>query len=811
MVAALRIFLVILLASTAGASGLLVFRGGGKLQFSEAISLQINGKDKALVLGATPDSSAAAKDLPTVRLVSTLVKDANSGVVAVYSRAQPPRFLYPDGLSRKPAPPAVEAWKDSKITFRKSQADKTPMEVPANQFVAFLAGGVEELADLCTDADALKLIGGAGGVFPAQLELTAAAVAAYGSSTAMASVERHVAGVMRTRAERFESGTDSAQSLDEGLRFARLSAEAYPALAEHERYRKLLAGNRSWLDRRLAILRALEAGSQWDAFLLGYRDFEKHQSSFPDLAAAQRQALKESLDRHWKAGRDGLKNGQHRRAFEELKLASLRNPSDPAVQKDLAVAWSEYSRQTASDLRAKRKSLSSGERDALNQSLHFAQRYREQKKLDEALKSIRDAERTDPEALPVLLAKAEVLGARNEIVSALASLDIYDLHAVDEERAAGVKLRNELLFELTVGLNELAKQVEAAWKDGRYHETLRLAQRGLLANDKSPRFLYYAGLASLVTREQKSGFELLKRYLEYSNTLDADPKQRAEVLGLTAVPSTPPAAPGDGVPNWFSGRKLPAGVFYCPASLAFQPRIDRIAASNKMTVRYVWDGPRLKSIIPSFEKPEQATGEKPVVFTYDPRIPHAVGVDPGETPRKVGSDPDELLKNANVVLADYPFADLQMIRRLTGRQPALTVTGNRFFNPFVWERPYLFSLEYDEQGRVKWARQLPGGDRLQAPPVLVEFSWDGLKLTSIKAFQLAEGGASPPILIYERVQRYVQDRLVGEEIRAGGKSSSIKYNWNAGALVSAECGRDESLDNRSRDVSFATSAASRGG
>jgi len=574
-------------------------------------------------------------------------------------------------------------------------------------------------------------------------------------------------------------------------------------------YRKLLAGNKNWLDRRLAILRALEAGSQWDAFLLGYRDFEKHQSSFPGLAATQRQALKESLSKHWKAGKNGLGNGQHRRAFEELRLASLRHPTDPSVQKDLAIAWSEYSRQTASDLRAKRKSLSTGEREALSQSLHFAQRYREQKKLAEALKSILDAERIDPEALPVLLAKAEVLGARNEIVSALAALDRYDMHAVDEERAAGVKLRNELLFELTVGLNELAKKVEAAWGEGRYHETLRLARRGLLANDKSSKFLYYAGLASLVTRDQQSGLELLNRYLEFSNTLDADPKQRAEVLGLTSVASG--SAPiSDGVPNWFSGRKLPPGIVYCPSSLAFQQKIDRIAASNKMTVRFVWEGPRLKSIIPSFEKPEQATGEKPVVFTYDPRVPHAVAVDPGDTPRKEVSDPDELLKNANVVLVNYPFADLQMIQRLTGRQPALTVTGNRYFNPFIWERPYVFSLEYDEQGRVTSARQLPGGDGPQRPPVKVEFSWDGLRLTSIKAYQLVEGGSAPPALIYERVQRYVQDRLVGEEIRAGGKSSSIKYNWNAGALVSAECGKDESVDNRSRDVSFAGSAPAHG-
>jgi hypothetical protein len=446
----------------------------------------------------------------------------------------------------------------------------------------------------------------------------------------------------------------------------------------------------------------------------------------------------------------------------------------------------------------------------MSQSLHFAQRYREQKKLDEALKSIGDAERIDPRALPVLLAKAEVLGARSEIVSALSALDIYDMHAVDEERAAGVKLRNELLFELTVGLDELAKQVEAAWKDGRYHETLRLARKGVLANDKSSKFLYYAGLASLVTRDQQAGLGFLKRYLESSNTLDADPKQRLEVIGIMSLPGAS-APPSGGEPNWLSGQKLPPGAAYCPSSLAFQHRIDRILASNKMTVRYLWEGPRLKSITPSFEKPEQATGEKPVVFSYDSRVPHAVAVDSGGTARKEVADPDELLKSANVVLANYPFADLQMIYRLTGKQPALTVTGNRFFNPFVWERPYVFSLDYDDQGRVKSARQVTPAEGPQHPAVMVEFSWDGLKLASIRAYPLAEGTAAARAAIYERVQRYAQDNLMGEEIRAGGKSSSIKYNWKAGALVSAECGKDETVDSRSRDVSFASSAAVQGG
>ena len=46
----------------------------------------------------------------------------------------------------------------------------------------------------------------------------------------------------------------------------------------------------------------------------------------------------------------------------------------------------------------------------------------------------------------------------------------------------------------------------------------------------------------------------------------------------------------EGEANWFSGVKLPKGLFYCPISLAFQPHIDHIDASNKLheVVRMGW-------------------------------------------------------------------------------------------------------------------------------------------------------------------------------------------------------------------------------
>jgi hypothetical protein len=454
--------------------------------------------------------------------------------------------------------------------------------------------------------------------------------------------------------------------------------------------------------------------------------------------------------------------------------------------------------------------LNAGQREAIAQSLHFAGRYREQNKLDEAMKSVAEAERIDPTALPVLLAKAGIQGARNEIAAALETLDVFDMHAVDEERPAGAKLRNELMFQLTAGSEEFRKKSDAAWTAGRFHESLRLARLGLMANANAPGLLHRAGAAALVTRDRQGGADLLKRYLIASNTLDSDQAQRASVYQLlTSVDETaaPPAASGE--PNWFSGMKLPPEAVYCPASLAFQRKIDHIHASNKFSVRYQWEGVKLKAIVPAFEKGVAPSGEAPAVFCYHPQVPHVVAVDQGSVPRTLPADPDQLLQASNVVLPNTPLADPFMAARLTGHAITLTVAGNRFFNPFIWEKPYVFAVEYDAQGRAIRARQQPETGPAARQPVIAEFSWDGSRLTSIRVHQMVAGVASAP-LIYERTMRYEQGRLVGEGIKAGPKSSSIKYKWEGGQLVSAECEKDETVDSRSRDVFFVAAASPRG-
>ena len=66
---------------------------------------------------------------------------------------------------------------------------------------------------------------------------------------------------------------------------------------------------------------------------------------------------------------------------------------------------------------------------------------------------------------------------------------------------------------------------------------------------------------------------------------------------------------------------MPENVYYDPVSLAFQPKIATIDASNKLKVAFEWDGEKLKAINPSFEKNERISGEKRITFAYDDQVP----------------------------------------------------------------------------------------------------------------------------------------------------------------------------------------------
>ena len=182
------------------------------------------------------------------------------------------------------------------------------------------------------------------------------------------------------------------------------------------------------------MLRAFAAAQEWDALLIGGRDFERYQQAYPQMSTLHTDALKQSLALHREAGERNLKEGEYGPAWREFRLASTRQPSDAIMRQKVLMAWIDYSRQTAIDEQRNRKQISAGERAAIGQALSYADGYLKQNKLEQALKSVLEAEHIQSNSLPVLLKKAEILGAQHEYTQALAALDSYDRLAVNEER-----------------------------------------------------------------------------------------------------------------------------------------------------------------------------------------------------------------------------------------------------------------------------------------------------------------------------------------------------------------------------------------
>jgi hypothetical protein len=776
-------------------AGILVMRVPGGFRFAEAVSITLNGKDKALNLGSDPKLGDRIGKLASIKPAGAVVLDADSGVIADYEQGRVD-YLFPEGLPKNAQVGSAAAWRSVKLTIR--APDKTVSEVNFADFVAFLPAGLPQLTSSATDHTTLELIGGKSKVLDTQLALISSSVRAYPADPSVGSLEKFVEQAMQRRYEIFEEGTAGTEVLQEALRFAQLSAEIYPAHPAQARLRELVAARKAWLDRRVAVIKTFAAVQDWDSLLTADRDLERYEQAFPDLANLHREALKQSLDFHRRTGEERLTEGDFASAYREFHLASLRQPSDKIVQQKVLMAWTDYSRRAASDRIGDRKQLGSGPRAALEQALRFAAGYKDQNKLDEALRSSSEAEAIDPDSLPVLLKKAEILGARGEFTEAFSTLDKYDLRAVEEEREKASNLRNDLLFKRASSVEDIKAKLRSDWSDGNYNRMRELALRGLAANADDTELLYQAALASVTTRHAEDAKKYLTRYLEVSNTLDSDPEQRKRVRTMIAGLNTAQAAGVSGVVNWMSGMRLPGDVYYCPASLAFQTRIDHIEASGKLRVAFEWEANRLRTVTPSFEKVEHPPAVKKISFAYNPGFPVIEAVS-YETAKSISAvDADDRYKHSALLLSNSPYVDVPAVQKFAHKNVGLGISGNKYFLPFVWDEIHYFRLTYDEAGRVVEARELsdpssePGDSSL-------EFNWDGMHLTAIRGYQ---GTGSQRHETYERTLIYQGGRLESEQIRYQGKTSKITYTYNGSALTTASCEHDPSLDDRSRTVVF---------
>ena len=283
-------------------AGILVTSNGKDFQFQEALTISVNGKDKALEAGPTPRFTGPVNKLPAVKMEGEIVVDRAASALALIGDGTV-TYLLPTGLPKNGPSSMKEAWTATNISYKKSKSDKSPESVAFASFVAYLPEGPSQLVTLCSNRDLLKLISGGEPVVDIQLRLMRAAVATYSSDPAFQSLQKYVGETMQARYQQFETGTAGVDALEEALRFVELSKTVYPAVADQTAVRQQIQSTKAWLDRRIAILHAFAAGSEWDRYILGDRDLEKYEGAFPELGRLRTKALTSSLESHRSFGR----------------------------------------------------------------------------------------------------------------------------------------------------------------------------------------------------------------------------------------------------------------------------------------------------------------------------------------------------------------------------------------------------------------------------------------------------------------------------------------------------------------------------
>ncbi|MEI9971467.1 MAG: hypothetical protein WDO73_05060 [Ignavibacteriota bacterium] len=424
-------------------------------------------------------------------------------------------------------------------------------------------------------------------------------------------------------------------------------------------------------------------------------------------------------------------------------------------------------------------------------SLHDAESAIKDNDLAKADSAVQQAMADNKDAPELLILQARLLAARGRDTAALPLLDTYDRTVSDPAaRELGNAARNDVLYDLEKRRTDFRQRLAALQRDGDYTKMRAVAGEALALDPDDDDFLYYGGTVAAVFREPAAK-QRLDRYLVRSNSLRGDLDARSRVYHLRALLDAPPAPQLSGTPNWFSGRPLEDGIYYCPISGAFQLPIDGVQG-YKLRMAFQWDHNRLNSITTAFDDEKGAqsyralggAGDSPGTFFFayagsDPQVQvvstHAFDQPPVLSGVRVAHDPaapahlvDEQ-GQPRIVLEDSPQFNLAVLTLLEG-PISTTVAGNAFFNPFIWDGLHYFSLTYDAQGRVDSAREWNADN-------LVRFTWSGNRLTEIRAFRKE---SSTPY--YQRTISYSGTMILGETYNAGGKNGQIKYVYSGKVL-----------------------------
>jgi hypothetical protein len=599
----------------------------GAWSFQEAQSLSVNGKEKLrggpVASGADQFDSKAIGRLPEVQWSSFKIVRRTPGGALLARTAESANWqmLLPEGTNSKTADSAAALWNASTITYKKDPKDKMPSTLRIDELYAIVPGGdaAADAALISTDVSAHAVPGvSPADAFRQMLAVLPEAVKAFPAPAASKTIHDFLDSGMSTRLKRWQDGDIPVDVLDESLALAKAADVAFPNDAELGKVTTQVRSVRAALDRRIAILRALYAGKQSDAFLGAYREFEIYDKSFPDLAQAHAEQLKASALEHLKIAQSLQRNGDYLGAIRHLLIAKWREPKLKEADDQLEQVRLEAARLSAQRFAETRKGIDprSPAQVQLQRRLLLAEQQMNDGKIADAEKTLQESEGMDKDEPRITLLEARLSVARGDLAKAVAFLDNFDGIAVTaQDFAEGERLRAQVEYTINNSLEKKRTEVERNLDQQMFASALEASADGLKLDNENPDFLYYSAMNACVLRHCPEAEPLLRRYLDLTDSLQGKRDQRLAAMqllresvlaGELEASAKPAANPDPKTASWFSGTVLASGAFYDPVSLAFQPKVNRIEASDHLNIIYEWEGNQLRSVHAKHE--EKQTG-----------------------------------------------------------------------------------------------------------------------------------------------------------------------------------------------------------
>jgi tetratricopeptide (TPR) repeat protein len=702
--------------------------------------------------------------------------------------------ILPDGLGLKQATSVAVAWSSAAVVVQTDKKAKNLTGIPVTDLFAILPGTDRDQAvvDFLLDASDFRDVGekDEAEAFEERMSLLAG-VARNVTGEPATKLRLWLLSEMQSVDQKLSAGSAHIADLNRGLQYAAVSDQAYPNDEPQKTVRESLRAKKAWVDQRAAILKALAAGGLWDPLIEKYGDFERWDSSFEDLHHLWQTAYERSAEEHLSAANRQLANLPCQ-AKQELDTVLKLNPGNREARVLLDDAISECENLGGRSC-GKAEDPKSAEYRTVTRFLADADSYANTGRFDEAEAALKSAESRAKDSPRVLFARAALFETQRKPLKALDVLNQYMSCVSGTDAEKGEASVSRIKVNLENDKKNLKQEVVQSETAGNYVDAMKKLDQALALDEGDPDVLVHAGIESAINRRYSDAVRLLNQYLRLPASSTGS--KRSEVINM--LPRVKPAAAEpDGAPNWFSGYKSPPGIFYCPVSLAPNPHIADVHGSRKLTATWQWADNRLSSVKTVIQQPNETGFTAYFDYFKDGRAVRRIDktqFDPKEDPPIPSFTPTGAVSKAQgtfVVLANYPAIDPLMVSRLTGKNIAVLVTGNPYFNPFAWDGIFAFVAQYDDQNRVVSAAEIePEG---HAPRTL-DFKWDGLRLVEV-----AERGGE-----YKRTMTYLGGRLVEEIVSYRGKNIKIAYKYSGDRLVSARCDDDPSLGNRSREVKFA--------